>query len=262
MPFICRTVWQGIAFLSRSCEICVSLASSPLPQCVCAFSSLISQTAFPFSFLHKCYFNYSFLSGMQHMSFLSWYSLNTSDFNCFFRIGNKTWSSCARKVTIWYYLFSVFVFWTRPTVNIFMLPLLPNSVFAFYTCAVPAHWSLAGFKCVLLTSWFLESKPDRQWPRMLQFSVRRSFAWGGAAEFVPCVKPNCAFAKVRRSLTAWCKRAGSSGKAVEALGKQWKYLAFPEDPSKDLCQCPPEGRSAQGMRGKEYDSGEKQSILN
>lgn len=76
-------------------------------------------------------------------------------------------------MTIWYYLFSVFVSWTRPTVNTFMLPLLPNSVFAFYTCAVPAHWSLAGFKCVLLTSWFLESKPDRQWPRMLQFSVRR-----------------------------------------------------------------------------------------
>lgn len=114
-------------------------------------------------------------------------------------------------MTVWYYLFSVLVFWTRPTVNTFMLLLLPNSVFAFYTCAVPAHWSLAGFKCVLLTSWFLESKPDRQWPRMLRFSVRSSFAWGGAAEFVPCETKLCL-----------CKSASYINSVVKMRWKLWK----------------------------------------
>ena len=49
-----------------------------------------------------------------------------------FKIGNKTQSACARKASIRYYLFSVFVFWTRLTANTFMLPLLPKSLFLLY----------------------------------------------------------------------------------------------------------------------------------
>lgn len=63
-----------------------------------------------------------------------------------FKIGSKTQSACARKESIRYYLGLVFVFWTRLTVNAFMLPLLPKShvLLCFphlgYTCSPVFGW--------------------------------------------------------------------------------------------------------------------------
>lgn len=68
-------------FVSNTCQFGLISSAS---VCLC-FSQSYSQIAFPFPFLHKCYSIYSFLSGIQHMSFLGWYSFNTSDFNWFFQ---------------------------------------------------------------------------------------------------------------------------------------------------------------------------------
>lgn len=153
------------------------------------------------------------------MSFPCWYSLNASGFNHFLKFGNKPWCACARKVTSRYYLFALFGFWMRSTVNTFMLPLLPKGFFLLcflhlcYTCSQP----LAGFKCVLLSSWFLESKPGSPWPHVLQFSIRRSFAAGRAAEFVLCMKPGYAFEKAHHSQSVYSPCVAN---VLEALEKQ------------------------------------------
>lgn len=230
MPFICRAVWQGIAFLSCSYQIRVSLASSPLPQCVCAFPSLILRlpSLFPSSINVILFIPFCLVYNTCHFS-AGIHSIQVI-LTVFFRIGNKTWSSCARKVTICYYLFSVFVFWTRPTVNTFMPPLLPNSVFAFCTCAVPAHWSLAGFKCVFT---YLMILGKQNWssvtPNAAVLSQEEFFlpeeellnlcrVWNQTVPLQNCVTASLYLNSVVQMHWKLWKSSKSSGKAVKVLG--------------------------------------------
>lgn len=99
-----------------------------------------------------------------------------------FKIGNKTRSACARKVSIRYYVFSVFVFWTRLTVNTFMLPLLPESLFLLCflhlccTCSPVFGWFQVCFTYLMILgkqAWFSVT-PNAAVLSQEEFCPRRS----------------------------------------------------------------------------------------
>lgn len=220
------------------------------------------------------------------MSFPCWYSLNASDFNHFFKFGNKTWSACARKVTVRYYLFALFDFWMRSTVNTFMLLLLPKGLFLLcflhlcYTCS-------RAFGCFQVCFTYLMILGKQAW-----FSMTPCAAILNREEF--CLRKSCRICAMHETrlclwqsisqpvwvFTGCSKCTGSFGKAGKVIKS--RTLPFQETPPRACAsaaggwECPGEGMQkgcssevvrvtcpAMCFRGKrEYDGGETHSILN
>lgn len=176
-----------------------------------------------------------------------------------------------------YYLFPVFVFWTRLRVNTFMLLLLPKSLFLLHfvllycTCSAVFGWFQACFTYLMILgkqTWFSVT-PNAAVLHQEEFCLRNCCWICAMCEtklhlWKRVLQPVCIF-------TVCSKCSGSSGKAVKVIRSC--ALPFQKTPPRACagpCQgvCPGWGCRVSGYipchvfsGQKEYDTGENHSIL-
>lgn len=119
-----RGVGPGAALLPCLCSVCAGLGAPPLPVLLL----LLFRTVLPF-LLPTEMLVCLFLLVREMIRVISLLIFSQCKLYPFLGMASKHEGPVPGKVSISYYLFPVFVFWTRPTVNTFMPPLLPKELF-------------------------------------------------------------------------------------------------------------------------------------